>query len=64
MLEIVKNGVGPAGAESVAAMAAVTGSLTKLDLRFNNIDSEGAAAIRKAVEGREGFALTGLPRLP
>ena len=56
-LNISRNGVGPEGAKSVAAMVAVTASLTKIDVRLNALGDDGKAALRKAVEGRSGFQL-------
>jgi hypothetical protein len=40
-----------------ASRLAAIGALTKLDVKYNNMGDEGEAAIRKAVEGREGFVL-------
>ena len=51
---------GTYNAEGIIAIAdalRVNGSLTKLDMRVNNLDHDTKDAIRKAVEGREGFAL-------
>ena len=56
-LDLGGNGIGPEGAKAVAAMAAAMGSLTRLDVRWNNMDVEGKAALRKAIEGRSGFEL-------
>jgi len=53
------NTIGDAGAEAIAAMLRTNHSLTKLDLRGNNIGVAGKKAVREAVEGREaeGFGL-------
>ena len=56
-LLLYNNGITGAGAESVAAYLAVTGSLTKADVRGNALGEEGEAILRKAVEGRAGFNL-------
>ena len=45
------NDIGPVGANAVAAMVAVTGSLTSLDVRSNNIAGDGAAQLSAAVLG-------------
>ena len=42
---------------AVANALRVNGSLTKLDVRVNNLGNDAEDAIRKAVEGRDGFAL-------
>ena len=46
-----------AGAKHVADMLIVNGVLTSLDVAYNNLRGEGESAIRKVVEGREGFDL-------
>ena len=58
-LNLMNNGCGPAGAKSVAAMVAVTASLTRLDVSCNMLDrgGEGVKLVRDAVKGREGFVL-------
>ena len=56
-LNVGINKIGPAGAKSVAAMAAVIASLTRLDVRYHALGEEGEAALRKAIEGRSGFEL-------
>ena len=46
------------GILAIAEALKVTGSLTKLDVRYNfKMGEEGEAALRKAVEGRSGFQL-------
>jgi Ran GTPase-activating protein (RanGAP) involved in mRNA processing and transport len=47
------NGIGPVGANTVAAMVAVTGALTKLSLAENNLGEEGTKAICEALEKNE-----------
>ena len=44
------NGIGPVGANAVAAMVAVTGTLTKLSLARNKLGEEGTKAICEALE--------------
>ena len=56
-LDIARNGIGAAGAKAVMAMAAVVGSMTRLDVRGNYLGEGGRAALRKALEGRSGFEL-------
>jgi len=79
-LDISCNGVGTAGAESVANMLLVNASLTKvcaaacslicmrvslsaclllaqLNVKYNSLGTEGEAAIKEAVSGKEGFKL-------
>ena len=51
------NSIGSVGAKSVAAMMAVTGGLTSIDLRNNNMDKEGEYWIHNAVRGKAGFQL-------
>ena len=51
------NELGPEGAKALAPGIAANGVLTSLDVRVNNLGDEGETAIRKAVEGREGFDL-------
>ena len=41
----------------MAAMAAVIGSLTRLDVRNNRLFDEGKGVLRNSVEGRSGFEL-------
>ena len=53
-------GRGTHTAEGITAISdalRVNGSLTKLALNYDNLDDVGKDAIRKAVEGREGFDL-------
>ena len=56
-LDLSRNRIGPDGAKAIAAFCAVSTSLTKLDVRWNDIDSEGKEALRDAVKGRKGFDL-------
>jgi Ran GTPase-activating protein (RanGAP) involved in mRNA processing and transport len=50
-LNMGANGIGPVGAKSVAAMVAITGALTRVDVRYNNIAGDGAAQLAAAVLG-------------
>jgi len=56
-LNFRSNGIGPGGANAVAAMVAVTGGLMTLNLSINNIGGEGEASIRNAVQEKAGFEL-------
>merc|ERR550514_419956 len=56
-LLMFQNGIGPKGAAALAAYAAISASLTKLELRVNSLGDEGKAAIKEAVSGKEGFEL-------
>ena len=38
-------------------MLSVSGSLTKIDVRYNLLGDDGEAALRKVVEERSGFEL-------
>jgi Ran GTPase-activating protein (RanGAP) involved in mRNA processing and transport len=50
-LNMGANGIGPVGAKSVAALVAITGALTRVDVRYNNIAGDGAAQLAAAVLG-------------
>jgi len=56
-LNMGQNSIGPVGAKSVAAMVAVTCTLTECNLSNNNMGEEGKASIRFAVQGKAGFHL-------
>jgi len=56
-LDMSGNHIGPVGAKSVAAMVAVTGGLTSIYLRNNNMGKEGEYWIHNAVRGKAGFQL-------
>jgi hypothetical protein len=45
------NSIGPVGANAVAAMVGVTGALTRVDIRRNNIAGDGAEQLVAAVLG-------------
>ena len=44
------NGIGPVGANAVAALVAVTGSLAKISLAWNNLGEKGTTAICEALK--------------
>ena len=50
-LNFKKNGIGPIGANAVAAMVAVPGALTRVAVCHNNIAGNGAAQLSAAVLG-------------
>jgi hypothetical protein len=50
-LNMGANSIGPIGAKSVAAMVAVAGALTRVDVRQNNIAGDGAVQLAAAVLG-------------
>jgi Ran GTPase-activating protein (RanGAP) involved in mRNA processing and transport len=50
-LNFERNRIGPVGANTVAAMVAVTGGLTSIDVRQNNIAGDGAVQLAAAVLG-------------
>ena len=49
--------LGVASAVVIASLIGVNGSLTRLDVRLDDLGEEGKAALRKAIEGRSGFKL-------
>jgi NLR family CARD domain-containing protein 3 len=55
------NGIGPVGANAVAAMVAVTGSLTECNVRGNNLDSESAKKLAM-IGTKKGIMLFGIKR--
>ena len=46
--DLCNQGINPSIAKSLAAYVAVTGSLTKLDLKYNSLDESAKAALRAA----------------
>ena len=44
-LDLSFNSIGAEGAKAVAAMAAVVGSITVTDMRYNNLDAESATML-------------------
>ena len=56
-LNFGNNSIGPVGAKSVAAMVAVTCTLTECNLSNNNMGEEGKASICFAVQGKAGIHL-------
>jgi len=59
-LNMGANSIGPVGAKSVAAMAAVTGGLTALDLSSNDLKDEGVCAVCKAIQSNKETKLASL----
>ena len=49
--------IGPRGATALASAIAIMASLTRLDVSYNMLDTEGVVALLKATEGRSGFKL-------
>ena len=47
----------PEGTKAIGDALLVNGSLTKIDVRWNDLGDEGKAALSKAVEGRSSFEL-------
>ena len=50
--------IGAEGARPLADALCVNGSLTALDVSYNNLEDEDEAVLKGAVNGREGFVLT------
>jgi len=59
-LNMSENRIGPVGAKSVAAMVAVTGVLTSLDLSFNDLNDEGVSAVCEAIQSNKETKLASL----
>jgi len=60
-LNMGANSIGPVGAKSVAAMAAVTGGLTVIDLLYNKLDAEAAKMLAEVAK-QKGVSLCGIRR--
>lgn len=56
-LDLAFNDVGFPGAEALAALLAVHGELTALNVQYNSLGDEGQGVLRQAVKGRSGFDL-------
>ncbi len=54
------NNIGPVGANAVAAMVAVTGGLTALDLSSNCLKDEGVRAVCEAIQSNKETKLSSL----
>ena len=54
------NSIGPIGAKSVAAMVAVTGGLTALNLSSNRLLDEGVSAVCEAIQSNKETKLASL----
>ena len=48
-LGLANNRIGPHGAKAVAAMAAFVGSVTRVDVRYNDVTGDGASQLSAAV---------------
>ena len=59
-LNVAGNNISPVGATAVAAMVAVTGGLTALDLSFNDLNDEGVSAVCKAIQSNKETRLVSL----
>jgi hypothetical protein len=59
-LNFKNNGIGPGGANAVAAMVAVTDGLTALDLSSNDLKDEGVRAVCKAIQSNKETKLASL----
>jgi len=60
LLNFEYNGIGPGGANAVAAMVAVTDGLTALDLSSNDLKDEGVRAVCKAIQSNKETKLASL----
>jgi Ran GTPase-activating protein (RanGAP) involved in mRNA processing and transport len=60
-LNFKNNGIGPVGANAVAAMVAVTGALTVTNLLNNGLDAEYAKMLAEVAK-QKGFSLCGIRR--
>ena len=56
-INLAGNHLGVEGAKALVEGGAFMGSLTRLDVTRNNMEEEGKAALRKAIEVRSGFEL-------
>jgi putative exporter of polyketide antibiotics len=59
-LNFENNGIGPVGANTMAAMVAVTGGLTELSIFWNNVRDEGVDAICEAIKSNKETKLASL----
>ena len=59
-LNVKKNGIGSIGANAVAAMVAVTGVLTTLNLSSNSLKDEGVNAVCEAIQSNKETKLASL----
>jgi hypothetical protein len=59
-LNFDNNWFGPVGANAVAAMVAVTGGLTALDLSCNDLKDEGVSAVCEAIQSNKETKLASL----
>ena len=61
LLNFKNNGISPVGANAVAAMVAVTGSLTVTNLLHNKLDAESAKMLSEVAK-QKGISLCGIQR--
>jgi len=59
-LDFGNNGIRTVGANAVAAMVAVTGGLTALDLSFNDLNDDGVSAVCEAIQSNKETKLASL----
>jgi NLR family CARD domain-containing protein 3 len=59
-LNFRNNGIGPVGANSVAAMVAVTGGLKALNLSSDRLGDEGVSAVCEAIQNNKDTKLESL----
>ena len=59
-LNVAGNNISPVGATAVAAMVAVTGGLTALDLSFNDLNDDGVSTVCDAIQSNKETKLASL----
>jgi Ran GTPase-activating protein (RanGAP) involved in mRNA processing and transport len=59
-LDASSENIGPVGGNAVAAMVAVTGALTALDLSFNDLNDDGVSAVCEAIQSNKETKLASL----
>ena len=57
MHSLSRNKLGSDGAAALAPGIVASGSLTKLDVSWNDMKTEGVKLLRNAVQKRKGFEL-------
>ena len=56
-LKLSDKGLGPAEARVIGSLLTVSGSLTKLNVRYNKLDDEAKTLLRDAAKDKSGFEL-------
>ena len=56
-LNLRENDIGPEGAKAIAALCVVRSSLTRVNVKFNSMKTEGVTLLTDAVKGRADFVL-------